>query len=120
MKEVVRAMHLVRLSNSAGNLDELRDKQLRSLYTIASNLGNKMEELELQVQDLKLDIVGITKKWQNSDHKWNTGIEGYAVLEIEIKVQISLNINDALVYKQVRMDSTNKICLSQHHLGKGL
>ncbi|XP_053869944.1 small integral membrane protein 24 isoform X2 [Malaclemys terrapin pileata] len=59
---------------SATNGRQAKRHTLGCLYTNARSLGNKMEELELLVQELKPDIVGITETWWNGSHDWNTGM----------------------------------------------
>lgn len=47
--------------NEARKLDEVREKQMRCLYTIARSLGSNTEELVLMVQVVHQDIMEITQ-----------------------------------------------------------
>ena len=51
--------------------------KLKCLYTNASSMGNKQEELEAVVQLGKYDLIAIMETWWDESHNWNTLIEDY-------------------------------------------
>ena len=51
--------------------------KLKCLYTNASSMGNKQEELETMAQLGKYDLIAITETWWDESHSWNTLIEDY-------------------------------------------
>lgn len=59
-----------------------KQQQLRDLYTSVRNLGNKMEELGLLVQEVKPDLVENNRNGWNRP-EWSTGIEGVSAQERE-------------------------------------
>ncbi|CAM4513742.1 unnamed protein product [Caretta caretta] len=67
-----------------------------------------MEELELLVQEVKPDIIGITETWWNSSHDWATGIEGYVLFRKDRNKGkgggVALYINDEIECKEIRSD----------------
>ncbi|XP_050792311.1 uncharacterized protein LOC127042868 [Gopherus flavomarginatus] len=71
-----------------------------------------MEELELLVQEVKLDIIGITETWWNSTHDWSTGIEGYVLFRKDRKKGkgggVALYINDEINCSEIRSDGMDK------------
>ena len=51
--------------------------QLKCLYTNASSVGNKREELETVVHLENLDLIAITEIQWDDLHNWNTMMKGY-------------------------------------------
>lgn len=101
------------IPNWVRNLGETTQKQLRCLYTNARSLGNTMEELELLMQEVKPDIIGVMETWWNSSHNWNMGIEGYVLFRKDRNKRknggAAWYINDVVECKQVRSDEMDKI-----------
>jgi len=50
--------------------------QLKCIYTIARNVGNKQEDLEAIVQKDSYDFVAITETWWDDSHDWSAAMDG--------------------------------------------
>uniref|UniRef100_A0A8C4YP06 SGNH hydrolase-type esterase domain-containing protein n=1 Tax=Gopherus evgoodei TaxID=1825980 RepID=A0A8C4YP06_9SAUR len=101
------------MPNRVKNVSEPKRQKIKCLYTNARSLGNKMEELVLLMQELKLDIIGITETWWNSSHDWSIGIEGYVLFRKDRNKGkggggVALYINDEVNCKEISdgMDKT--------------
>uniref|UniRef100_K7F1V5 Endonuclease/exonuclease/phosphatase domain-containing protein n=1 Tax=Pelodiscus sinensis TaxID=13735 RepID=K7F1V5_PELSI len=93
-------------------VSEAKQQKLRCLYTNARSLGIKKEELELLVQEMKPDIIGITETWWNTRHDWSTGIEGYVLFRKDRNKGkgggVALYINDEVDCKEIKSDGMEK------------
>uniref|UniRef100_K7EWV1 Endonuclease/exonuclease/phosphatase domain-containing protein n=1 Tax=Pelodiscus sinensis TaxID=13735 RepID=K7EWV1_PELSI len=100
------------MPNWVKNVSEANQQKLRCLYTNARSLGNKMEELELLVQEVKPDIIGITETWWNTRHDWSTGIEGYVLFRKDRNKGkgggVALYIKDEVDCKEIKSDRMEK------------
>jgi len=51
--------------------------QLKCIYTNASSMGNKQEELEAIVQQDNYNLVAITEMWCYDSNDWSDAIDVY-------------------------------------------
>jgi len=51
--------------------------QVKFLYTNASSMGNKQEELEAIMLLESYDPIAITETWWDESHDWNVALDGY-------------------------------------------
>ena len=52
---------------------------LKCLYTNASSVGNKQDELDSCARSQGQDLIAVTEMWWDGPHDWNAVTEGYVL-----------------------------------------
>ncbi|KAJ7408007.1 mitochondrial fission process protein 1 [Pitangus sulphuratus] len=85
------------------------------MYTNASSMGNKEEELEATMQQESCDVVTITEMWWDDSHDWSAAMGGYRLFRRYRQSRrgggVTLCVRDSLYSLELKVNNNKVECL---------